>query len=356
MNPAKVKIQIALLVIFFLTVGCKKNEPEKILAITTDDVEIYAEGIFTFKGTIISIGKDKIDEHGFYWSESKNPETDGTLIKLGPKSVTGSFSINVNDILAGTTYYVKAFALANSISYYGDEKSFTTPDTIIHPIIDIDANIYYPVKIGDQTWMSENLKTTHYPDGSVIERVDDQLVWFYMPWYNNVYCWYENYAALADEYGNLYTWPAAMKLISRYDIPTGKVQGVCPDSWHLPNDDEWKQLEIFLGMSQVEVDAENWRGKDEGGKMKSKGTNSWGYPNTGATDESGFRALPAGLRDGAGYFKNIGKSTKFWSSSIRGDYAWIRQLDYNSSRIFRGTTGVYEGISIRCIKDQPTNK
>ena len=259
------KIQIGIIVIIFLTSGCKKNEPEKILAITTNDVEIYAEGIYTFKGTIVSIGKEKINEHGFYWSKSTNPEIDGTLIKLGPKNITGSFSSAVYDILAGTTYYVKAFAIANSISYYGDEKSFTTPDTIIHPIIDIDNNIYYPLKIGDQTWMSENLKTTHYPDGSIIERLDDQLVWYYMPWYNKVYCWYENYAALADEYGNLYTWPAAMNLNSRYDIPTGKVQGVCPDGWHLPSDDEWKQLEMFLGMSQTEVDAEKWRGNDEGG-------------------------------------------------------------------------------------------
>ena len=353
MNPVKVKIQIGILVIFFWTISCNKNEPEKILAITTNDVEIYAEGIYTFKGTIVSIGKEKINEHGFYWSESTNSEIDGTIIKLGPKNITGSFSSAVYDILAGTTYYVKAFAIANSITYYGDEKSFTTPDTIIHPIIDIDNNIYYPLKIGDQTWMSENLKTTHYPDGSIIQRLDDQLVWYYMPWYNKAYCWYENYAALADEYGNLYTWPAAMNLNSRYDIPTGKVQGVCPDGWHLPNDDEWKQLEMFLGMSQSEVDTEKWRGNDEGGKMKYEGTQSWEFPNTGATDESGFRAVPAGLRDGAGYFRNIGKSAKFWSSSIRGDYAWIRQLDYNSSQIYRGTNGVYEGNSVRCIKDAP---
>lgn len=346
------KIKVGLIVIIFGISGCKKNEPEKILAITTEDVELYASGIYTFKGTIVSIGKENIDEHGFYWSRSTNPEKDGTLIQLGPKNFTGSFSSLVYDILDGTTYYIKAFAVANSICYYGDEKSFTTPDTIIHPIIDIDNNIYYPVIIGDQMWMSGNLKTTHYPDGSIIQRVEDQLAWFNMPWYNNVYCWYDNYSALAAAYGNLYTWPAAVKINSQNDIPTGIVQGVCPDGWHLPSDDEWKQLEMFLGMSQAEADGENWRGNDEGGKMKYEGSPPWEIPNTGATDESGFMALPAGLRNGGGYFKNIGKSTRYWSSSITGDFVWIRQLDYNSSRIFRGINGVYEGNSVRCIKDK----
>jgi uncharacterized protein (TIGR02145 family) len=351
MNPFNTKITVGIIVITFCISGCKKVEPEKILAITTDDVEIYAEGIYTLKGTIVSIGKEKINDHGFYWSQSTNSEVNGNIVRLGSKSITGAFSNTVNNVLPGTTYYVKAFATTSSNSYYGDEKSFTTPDNMKQPVIDIDNNIYYPVNIGDQTWLNLNVRTSHYPDGSVIERIDDQLVWFNMPWYNKVYCWYENYASLAAEYGNLYTWPAAMNLYSRDNIPTGKIQGICPDGWHLPDDEEWKQLEMYLGMSREEVDLENWRGTDEGGKMKYEGTQSWNIPNTLATGESGFRALPAGIRNGAGYFENMGTSTRFWSSSIRGDYAWIRQLDFNSSRIYRGTIGVYEGNSVRCIKD-----
>jgi len=351
-----VKIQVGLIVIIFWISGCRKNEPDKILAIKTDEVELFAQGIYTFKGTIVSIGNEKINEHGFYWSKSTNPEKDGTLIQLGPKNITGNFSSTVYDITERTTYYVKAFAVTNSSCYYGDEKSFTTPDTVIHPVIDYDKNIYYPVKIGDQIWMSENLKTFHYSDGSIIERIDDQLVWFNLPWYANAYCWYDNYGALAATYGNLYTWSAAVKTDSRDNIPTGIIQGVCPDGWHLPSDDEWKQLEMFLGMNQAEADGKNWRGKDEGGKMKSEGTGWWEIPNTGATDKSGFMALPAGLRNGAGYFKNIGRSTRFWSSTISGDFVWIRQLDYNSSQIYRGINGVYEGNSVRCIKDTQKNK
>jgi uncharacterized protein (TIGR02145 family) len=351
MNPVKVKIPIGIVIILCSLWGCKKTEPENILTVTTDDIEIFSEGVYTFKGTIANIGKEEINEHGFCWSESTNPETGGTIIRLGPRNLSGSFSSTIYEVLPGTTYYVKAFAIINSIPYYGDEKSFTTPDTLVLPILDIDHNIYYPVKIGDQIWMSENLKATRYPDCSKIPRIEERLTWFKFSLYTVAYCWYDNYGAIGATYGGLYTWPAAMNIKSESDIKPGNVQGVCPDGWHLPGDSEWKQLETFLGMSRAEVDGEEWRGKDEGGKMKHEGIQIWTSPNTGSTNESGFRALPAGWRDGNGYFNNLGTSARFWSSSKRGDYAWVRQLDYNSSQIYRGTKGLYEGISVRCIKD-----
>jgi uncharacterized protein (TIGR02145 family) len=351
MNPVRITIKIVILVILFPLNGCRKPETENILSITTDDIEIFSEGIYTFNGTIVSIGNEEISEHGFCWSESVNPEADGNLIKLGSRNSTGSFSIKVDDVLPGTTYYVKAFAGTNSNTLYGDLKSFTTPDTFKLLIIDIDHNIYYTVKIGNQIWMSDNLKATRYSDGSTIPRVEERQDWFNFSLYTRAYCWYDNYGAVGATYGALYTWPAAMNIYSGNDIKPGKVQGVCPDGWHLPDDSEWKQLEIFLGMSQAEADGENWRGENEGGAMKHSGTQYWTSPNTSSTNSSGFNSLPAGWRDGAGYFRNFGTSARFWTSSKRGDYAWVRQLDYNSSQIFRGTLGLYEGISVRCIKD-----
>lgn len=349
MNPLKIKIQIGIIGILFCTSGCKKIEPAGSLLIKTNDIELYSEGIYNLKGTVVSIGNEKIIEHGFCWSESINPDTDGYMIRLGPKSSAGSFSSFIYEIQPGKTYHVKAYATSSISTYYGDDESFSTPENIVYPIIDVDHNIYYPVKIGEQIWMNDNLKVTHYPDGTPIQRIEDRLVWFYMPWYNAAYCWYENYGAIAADYGNLYTWPAAMHINSKDEIKTGEVQGICPDGWHLPSDDEWKKLEIFLGMSREEAEIESWRGQDEGGKMKYR--DMWKIPNTGATNESHFGAIPAGWCDGAGYYRNIERSTRFWSSSIRGDYAWVRQLDHNSSQIFRGTIGVYEGVSVRCIKN-----
>src|ERR1051325_11630044 len=89
-------------------------------------------------------------------------------------------------------------------------------------------------------------------------------------------------------------------------VPSG-VQGICPAGWHLPSDAEWKLLEMNLGMSQAETDTTEWRGTTEGGKLKEAGTFHWSVPNTGATDSSGFGALPGGLRFSNGWFSDKGK-------------------------------------------------
>jgi uncharacterized protein (TIGR02145 family) len=83
------------------------------------------------------------------------------------------------------------------------------------------------------------------------------------------------------------------------------VQGVCPDGWHLPADAEWKVLEMFLGMSQADADKYDWRGSDEGGQLKELGFTDWSVPNTGASNSSGFTAVPGGFRSAKGMFYNI---------------------------------------------------
>ena len=352
MNPFKVKIQIGIVIILVSLTTCKRFEPEDILVITTDDIVKFSEGVYRLKGTVVSIGNEEITDHGFCWSESVNPVLDEASIHLGPWKSTGSFSSDISDLATSTTYFVKAYAIANSIPYYGEEKSFTTPDTFLLRVTDIDRNIYSTVKIGDQIWMADNLKVTRYPDGAKIPLVENQRSWYDFQMDQQAYCWYENYGAIGTVYGGLYTWPAAMYGSEGSDANPSGIQGVCPDGWHLPSDSEWKQLEMFIGMSQPEAERENWRGTVEGGKMKAKGTHYWESPNTGATNESGFSALPGGWRYGDGFFKNFGMSAAFWSSSSFGDYAWIRRLDYNSSAVYRTFTGPYEGHSVRCIKDK----
>jgi uncharacterized protein (TIGR02145 family) len=351
-NAAAVKIQIGIIFILISLTACKRSEPESLLEITTDDIDILSEGICVFNGTVVSIGATEITEHGFCWSESGNPVIDGNSIKLGPRTSKGSFSSTISDLSTSTTYYVKAYAVANSVPEYGEEKSFTTPETLPSSITDIDHNIYYTVNIGNQTWMADNLKVTHYPDGSQIQKVEDQVTWFNFGLDNQAYCWFDNITANGFTYGALYTWPAAMHGSGSSDTNPSVVQGVCPDGWHLPGDNEWKQLEVFLGMSREAADGKDWRGTVEGGKMKHAGTQYWKSPNTGATNESGFNALPGGWRHGDGLFKNFGQTARFWSTSKTGDYAWIRGLDYNSSSVYRNFAGLYEGHSVRCIKDK----
>jgi uncharacterized protein (TIGR02145 family) len=354
MNTLKTISQTGIIVILCLISGCKKTDHDNSLTVATSDIEEFGVGIYIFNGNIDVIGKEEVTMHGFYWSESENPETDGKLIQLGPRNTTGSFNSTVYDVLPGKTYYVKAFAMTRSVQSYGNVKSFTTPENMVLPIFDIDHNIYYPVRIGDQTWMSENLKVMRYPDGSLIPHIEDQAIWYDFRMYTEAFCWYDNIGIYSTLYGGLYTWPTAMHIRSESDIKPGKVQGVCPDGWHLPSDDEWKQLEIFLGMDQTEADKkENWRGDYEGDMMKNGGVKNWVSPDSKAASGSSFGALPAGWRDGAGFFKGLGTGARFWSSSKTGDYAWMRELGYNSPQVFRGTKGLYLGISVRCIRDTP---
>ena len=344
------KILFGMIVFMPVLIECERFEPENILVITTDDITSFTEGIYVFNGTVVNIGKDEITQHGFCWSESGNPVIDGPLIQLGSGESKGSFSSTVSNLSASTTYYVKAYAIANSVPEYGNEKSFTTSPLLSDTVTDIEGNIYKTVKIGDQTWMAENLKVTRYPDGTPIPFIEDSAIWFHLSLYDQAYCWYDNMIT-NGYYGALYTWSAAMNGTEGSDANPSGIQGVCPDVWHIPSDSEWKQFEMFLGMSQEEADGTDWRGTDEGGRMKHEGTIFWEDPNTGATNESGFSALPGGWRHGGAFFVGLGTNARFWTSS-KMSYAWIRGLDYNSSQVYRDFTGFYRGHSVRCVQDE----
>ena len=194
---------------------------------------------------------------------------------------------------------------------------------------DADGNTYKVVKIGDQVWMAENLKTTRYNDGTAIPYVTDASAWINLT--SPAYCWYNNDIGNKSVYGALYTW---------YTVKTGKL---CPSGWHVPTDAEWTILENHLGGSTV-----------AGGKLKETGTEHWINPNTDATNESGFTARPGGWRDGfhAGS-ANLGYIGIWWSSlENTPDAPWFRKI-YNSYGIIeRPSPGDPSfGLSVRCLKD-----
>lgn len=152
--------------------------------------------------------------------------------------------------------------------------------------------------IGDQTWMAENLKVTRYSDGSAISLVKDNSDWSFLGNSSKAYCWYDSSSANRDKYGGLYTWAATMNGAESSNANPSGIQGVCPSGWHIPSDEEWKELEIYLAMSQEMADyLTQMRGLYEGGKLKETGTSSWDSPNREATNESGFTARANGLRN-----------------------------------------------------------
>ena len=216
---------------------------------------------------------------------------------------------------------------------------------------DFDGNIYETTQIGEQIWMAENLKTTHYNNGDEIIFINSSDLWD--SYDTGHYAVYNNDLSNVNLYGYLYNWTASTD-----------PRGVCPEGYHVPSDEEWSQLILYLD-SSTNPFAEN---HDEihsslaGGFLKSTGTveaqdGLWISPNTGANNDSGFSALPAGLtndetgnNDLMGYY--LGYLAWFWTSTeIDSDKAWSRELFWVGSDIHRHSITKNYGISIRCISD-----
>ncbi len=214
-----------------------------------------------------------------------------------------------------------------------------------------DGQVYKAVTIGDQIWMAENLNAVQYADGTPM--VDGTGAGSIHEDYTTKFYFYyaDDSATYSDSYGALYTWAGAMNSEASSDNNPSGVQGVCPDGWHLPSDSEWKQLEMYLGMSQTEADQTFDRGTDEGGKLKEKGTAHWKSPNTGATNESGFSALPGGQRVSNGSFDSMEYGSIWWlSSEFTVIGAWLRALGCDHSQIYRQKCDKDYGYSVRCLK------
>jgi len=191
--------------------------------------------------------------------------------------------------------------------------------------------------------MTENLKVTHYRNGEPIPAVTDRAQWASL--LSGGCCSYENETSYVALYGRLYNWFAV-----------ADSRGIAPQGWHVPTDAEWQTLERYLGMSQTEAGKSEWRGTDEGGKMKTTGTTRWNAPNTGATNESGFAAIASGGRSSepgyAGNYYYSRELASYWSSSEdNGLLAWYRDLSYSRSDIYRATFRKQNGFAIRCVKD-----
>ena len=217
--------------------------------------------------------------------------------------------------------YIYGFRLiaGNSATYPG----------ILFTVTDIDGNQYPQVSIGTQIWSQKNLKVSRYRNGDIIPQVTDPVEWMNLT--TGAWCYYNNDPANEAIYGKLYNWYAIVD-----------PRGLAPEGCHIPSDAEWTILTTYLGGENV-----------ASGKLKEVGTNHWNFPNTGATNESGFTALPGGFRDHyLGAFYNLGIHGGFWSSTeFDPPDSWDRNLFYNETAVHRWSNYKGNGFSVRFIKD-----
>ena len=129
---------------------------------------------------------------------------------------------------------------------------------------------------------------------------------------------------------------------------------LCPEGWHVASDDDWKELEIYLGMTQEQADGTVWRGTDEGGKLKEAGYGHWQTPNKGGTNESGFSAVPSGRRLSSGEFGDMTTGNTIWTSTPSSlSSACYRHFAHGNSGIGRNPEGDKKfGLAVRCVKNK----
>jgi uncharacterized protein (TIGR02145 family) len=315
----------SVLSLFLLCVACHKDKTDSDLAlIRTGDISELTPATATTGGEVMDEGAFPVFTRGVVWGLTKNPTIDEHEGITSDGLGIGTFTSEINELAPNTKYFIRAYAINNSGTSYGQNVSATTPDGVI----DADGNVYNVVVIGTQTWMRENLKTTKYNDQTVIPPVTNSSTWANMT--SPAYCWYNNSIDYKDPYGALYNW---------HTVNTGKL---CPTGWHVPTNAENDILFSYLGGAET-----------AGNKLKEAGIEHWLTPNTGATNSSGFTALPAGVRETNGTFYYLGQTAAYWASDVgSGTFAGYWWLSLNTGTVNSDVYLVKAGLSVRCLKDQ----
>ncbi len=310
-----------------ITIMIETRSPP-VASFTVDPMAGTTETVFNFDASGSSDTEDASDDLQMRWDWENDGTWDTdystTQIATHQYGTAGIFMINleVMDSHNLTASHTETIIVENSIVYGS--------------VTDFDGNEYLTVVIGDQEWMMENLKVTHYRDGTAITHVTDATAWAALT--SEAYCIYNNNASNeVDMYGALYNWYAVNGDI---DGSGTKDKEIAPIGWHVPSHTEWLGLVAFLGGNAV-----------AGGKMKEAGTSHWFDPNTGATNESGLTALPGGTRIASGNYSGINSDGYFWSSTEYTSYAWYRNLISQQGIVTVDYVLKGYGFSVRCVKD-----
>lgn len=297
--------------------------PASLPTVSTTPITAVSDKIVNTGGNITSDGGSLVFARGVCWATTANPTLDNSYTTQGIGS--GIFTSTISQLNPDSLYFLRAYATNSVGTTYGNSYSFTGSKLSVK---DKDGNFYHFVTIGSQIWMVENLKTTRFNDSTLIPTVE-----FNNNWSNLItaaYSWYNgDQITNKNKYGALYNW---------YAVSSGKL---CPAGWHVPADDEWLTLAEHLGGFA-----------SAGGKLKEKSLVYWKSPNSGASNETLFTALPGGYRLSTGEYGNAGSYGYWWSSTgVSFNVSNYLYLYYANAALTKSFINQKYGLSVRCIKD-----
>lgn len=282
-------------------------------------------GTYPIQSTLCNIGQDCANVASAL-SES--------LPTLPVDPVSGYYTY-ISDTI-GSRFTISAPLSSGSISY-------SSQGGYVNGAVDVDGNSYGAVVIGTQTWLTSNLMTTRYRDGTAITRGPSTATWdgadhgYYA--YPQRIDGTQNEETLANIQSN------KLGFVYQQSTTTNS-HGLCPSGWHVPTDAEFKTLVEYLGTTACEGAGYDWYCSPAGASLKEAGTAHWSTGNTG-TNTSGFSAVGVGYRGTDGSFYGRSVYTYLWSSSS----TLSRDLRSTESRVYRSTSSAAYGFSVRCLKD-----
>ncbi len=328
---ATVSTLATLIIVMMLSQACKKKTDDTPLTgpvpvITTVEYSNVLLNTADFTGNVTSDGGSYVTKRGFCWSNSnQNPTIQNDTVVCG--SGAGSYTGTIKRMHGQSLYYVRAYATNTNGTGYGSTFNLTTIDSTI---ADVQGNYYHIVQIGTQVWMAENLKVTSSRSGVPIPNVTDPVQWGQLNQFQiGAYCDYENDPVKSGTYGRLYNWYVVQ------NIP------LSPAGWHIPNYVEWYIMIDYLGGETIAA-----------AKLKEAGTLHWDSGNTGATNESGFTALPGGWRNVQSAFSEIFYAGNWWTSTYyQADESWMIRMTSDKNSMYSNRFSTTFGLSIRCVRD-----
>ena len=311
------------------------STPAALPTITTTAVSGITFSSAKSGGNIASNGGSEVYDRGICWSTSPNPDLSSQTKSFGGGA--GSFFSTIYYLNPGTTYYFRAYAANDAGTAYGNQVSFTTPNSIFSPgsgLVDIEGYNYPSIILGNQEWLKENLRVSKYRNGDLIPTNLSGSEWQNTT--SGAYSIYNNDATNNTTYGKLYNWYAVTD-----------PRGLCPVGWHVPTDHDWQLLAIYLDPAADTCCFSQ-------GSISIPGTMTTGW--AGGNNSSGFSGLPGGNRDWVGSFEGIGGAGYWWSSSrlINNNlpiYFCLGCSSWNGKDLFRFYNAQTAGLSIRCLKD-----